>query len=315
MSWSKNGVVSELSAMDWHLSQPAEGALWQQYCDYYSLGLEEEGAVGHYAGLMECSSYQVAVQVWKHADAKGTAVVVHGYYDHVGLYGSLIRFCLQQGWNVVAFDLPGHGLSSGEQAAIDSFQEYDEVFSQVLQQAQAHLPGPLYAFGQSTGGAILINYLLKRHFTAEQNPFAAVSLMAPLVRPKGWASGRIIHTFARFFVRRVKRKFKQNSGNPEFGEFLLRDPLQPHHLNVRWVSALKVWLPYVESLPPSSVMVNIIQGDADQTVDWQHNMKVLAEKFPNQRLKILPGGQHHLVNESPEQRQRIYQQLAEWLTD
>ena len=78
MSWSKNGVVSELSAMDWHLSQPAEGALWQQYCDYYSLGLEEEGAVGHYAGLMECSSYQVAVQVWKHADAKGTAVVVHG---------------------------------------------------------------------------------------------------------------------------------------------------------------------------------------------------------------------------------------------
>ena len=93
------------------------------------------------------------------------------------------------------------------------------------------------------------------------------------------------------------------------------NPLQPHHLNVRWVSALKVWLPYVESLPPSSVMVNIIQGDADQTVDWQHNMKVLAEKFPNQRLKILPGGQHHLVNESPEQRQRIYQQLAEWLTD
>jgi len=299
--------------MDWHLKEEPDGAMWDQYCDYYSLGFEEEGAAGHYAGMVECASYQIAVQVWQHAEARGTAVIVHGYYDHVGLYGSLIRFCLQQGLNVVAFDMPGHGLSSGEQAAIDSFQEYDEVFSFIVQQIQANLPGPLLAFGQSTGGAVLINYVLKRQLTETQCPFAAITLMAPLVRPKGWASGRIMHTFARFFVRRIKRRFKPNSANPEFSQFLLHDPLQPHHLNVRWVTALKNWVPYVESLPPSALVVNIVQGDADQTVDWLHNMRVLAEKFPQRRLKILPGGQHHLVNESPEHRQQIYQQLTEWI--
>ena len=160
MNWSKHGVVAELSAMDWSFRYPAAGAQWQQYCDFYALGLAEEGCSGHFAGLMDSAGYQVVVQAWQKEDARGTAVLVHGYYDHTGLYSSLIRFCLQQDWNVVAFDLPGHGLSSGEQASIGSFQEYDEVFSHVLQRVQQSLPGPLYAFGQSTGGAILINYLL-----------------------------------------------------------------------------------------------------------------------------------------------------------
>ena len=314
MSWSKQGVVAELSAMDWSFRHPAAGVQWQQYCDFYGLQLAEEGCSGHFAGLMDSAGYQVVVQVWQKDDARGTAVLVHGYYDHTGLYSSLVRFCLQQGWNVVAFDLPGHGLSSGEQASIGSFQEYDEVFSHVLQRVQQSLPGPLYAFGQSTGGAILINYLLKRQLTPLQSPFAGVTLMAPLVRPLGWARGKIMHTFASLFVRRIKRKFKANSGDLQFLQFLQADPLQPRHLNVRWVSALKKWIPYIEAQPASAVAVNIVQGDHDGTVDWTHNLEILREKFPQQQLMVLPGGHHHLVNEAPDQRQRMYQQIAGWLS-
>ena len=307
-------MQAELGAVDWAFSQPASGLQWLQYCAAYGLEFAEEGCSGHYAGLMDCAGYHIAVQVWKKPSARGTALLVHGYYDHTGLYGSLIRFCLQQGLNVVAFDLPGHGLSSGEQASIGTFQEYDEVFSHLLQRVQQYLPGACYAFGQSTGGAILINYLLKRQLTPQQCPFAGITLMAPLVRPLGWASGRIIHTFASLFVRRIRRKFKPNAANPEFLHFIAnKDPLQPRHLNVRWVSALKQWIPYIEAQPASSVMVNIIQGDGDHTVDWRHNLQILQDKFPNQRLLVLPGGQHHLVNESPEQRQRMYQQIADWL--
>ncbi|WP_430460611.1 alpha/beta hydrolase [Thalassolituus sp. LLYu03] len=314
MSWTRNGVISELPVMDWSSQQPMAGSQWQQYCATYGLEFAEAGAAVHSAGMMAIDTHQIAVQVFRHPSATGTALLVHGYYDHLGIYGSLIRFCLAQGLNVVAFDLPGHGLSSGERASIGSFQEYDSVFSQVLQKVQEFLPAPVYAFGQSTGGAILMNYLLKRQLTPALSPFREICLMAPLVRPKGWRSGRMVHTIASLFVRRIKRKFNPNSADSEFLRFIAQtDPLQPHYLSVRWVGALKKWIPYIEALPASELVVNIVQGDADQTVDWRYNLGVLQAKFPNLRLKMIAGGQHHLVNESPALQAEIYATMKEWL--
>jgi len=179
---------------------------------------------------------------------------------------------------------------------------------------QQSLPGPVFAFGQSTGGAILINYLLKRRLTAHNTPFAEVTLMAPLVRPVGWNSGRFVHTFASLFVRRIRRKFNQNSADADFLRFIAEgDPLQPRYLSVRWVGALKKWIRYIEAQPSSELAINIVQGDADHTVDWQYNMTVLERMFPQRRLAMFSGGQHHLVNESPEMRGKIYQQIADWL--
>ena len=55
------------------------------------------------------------------ASPKGTVFILHGYFDHVGLYTQLIDRCLGAGFDVLAYDQPGHGLSSGTLTAIGSF--------------------------------------------------------------------------------------------------------------------------------------------------------------------------------------------------
>ena len=143
---------------------------------------------------------------------------------------SLIDYCLRQQLNVIAFDLPGHGLSSGEQATIRDFQEYDAVFSGLMDQVTENMDeGPasnLVAFGQSTGGAILINYLLKRGFTVNDCPFKDVILLAPLVRPVGWRKGIIFHPVVSLFMKQMKRKHGDSSSDEEFLDFVR----QPHDL-------------------------------------------------------------------------------------
>ena len=48
----------------------------------------------------------------------------------------------------------------------------------------------------------------------------------------------------------------------------------------------------------------VIQGHADETVDWQHNMSVLDSLTQPTYLQI-PEARHHLVNESELIRQQI----------
>ena len=65
------------------------------------------------AGHLSGDDQQTHIMAWQPADAVGTAIVVHGYLDHIGLYRNLISELLQRRMNVVCFDLIGHGLSTG----------------------------------------------------------------------------------------------------------------------------------------------------------------------------------------------------------
>ncbi len=64
-----------------------------------------------------------------------TMFMFHGFYDHMGLYRHVVDWALDQGFVVIACDLPGHGLSSGARASIDDFAVYQEVVQALFAQA------------------------------------------------------------------------------------------------------------------------------------------------------------------------------------
>ncbi|EPN14200.1 hypothetical protein A249_08742, partial [Pseudomonas syringae pv. actinidiae ICMP 18804] len=66
------------------------------------------------------------------------------------------------------------------------------------------------------------------------------------------------------------------------------------------------WIVRVESAPRSLRSPIIIQGDADMTVDWSHNLAVLKDKFSQPHILMLGHARHHLANETPELRARYF---------
>jgi len=296
MSFDPTRLIDSLPPLDGLISPPELAA----FCAFYHLPHERPG-VTQQLGALAINHDRIAVHRWVPAQATGTLLIVHGYLDHHGLYGHLIRYGLARNLAVVCFDLPGHGLSSGPRAEIDSFRRYQQVLGGVLaQMAQWQLPGPLHLLGQSTGAAIISHYLLAK----KPHDIGRVILLAPLVRAARWSLVDMTHRLIGRLTRSVPRKFSDNSNDPEFIAFLQADPLQAQIISARWIGALKQWIGKFLALPPSDHAPLVVQGEADDTVDWKYNLSVLGEKYPAMQLLRIPEARHQLANEAEPIRQR-----------
>lgn len=276
------------------------------YQRFYGLAdLSHERPPRTWLGRMDVGGYEIVGQVWVPQEPVATLFLMHGFYDHMGLFRHLIEWALSMGYAVISCDLPGHGLSSGSRASIDDFAEYQLVLQRLFQEADGlSLPKPWHLCGQSTGGAILIDHLLNHG--VESPAQGQVILLAPLVRPRAWGWSKFSYYLLKPFVTGIARRFSENSNAPAFLPFLLADPLQPRRLPTAWVGALACWIRRVESAPVSRRSPIIIQGEADMTVDWGHNLAVLNEKFSQPRILMLSHARHHLANELPEMRAQYF---------
>ncbi len=136
-----------------------EGLAYQRF--YGLAGLCGENVIRSWLGRLDVAGYEVVGQVWLPDSPVATLFLFHGFYDHMGLYRHVIEWALEQGFAVIACDLPGHGLSSGSRACINDFAEYQLVLQRLLLEAEGlGLPHPWHLCGQSMGGAIVTDHLL-----------------------------------------------------------------------------------------------------------------------------------------------------------
>lgn len=288
---------------------PAAQHCLDHYLDYYQINFARTNEqLVHGFGRVNLADTALATHYWLPPNAKGTLVIVHGYYDHVGIFGQAIKFGLDNGLAVLAFDLPGHGLSSGERVAIDSFDQYADGLDAILTAAQKLLPSPYYALGQSTGGSVLLNYLW-RYDAARAVPLLGhIALCAPLVLPRGWRySGRFLYSLVHRFIKRLPRGPSRSSHDTDFNRFVdEQDCLQSPTLSVRWVGAMKAWDQQLRRFPPLDKSVLVVQGSEDLTVAWRYNLQQIQRVLPNVRIEMIPGAGHQLVNEAQYLRAQVF---------
>lgn len=316
--WSKQQLVEQLPVFDRSFTVHSDPNVWESYWRFYRLDkqIQTRPEVHHHSGVFSHQHHRVVVQSWQWQDdvTRPTAIILHGYYDHLGIYGHLIEFCLTRGWNVVGWDWPGHGLSNGQAAAIDSFQTYDRILQHVLQELEISSENPCYLLGQSMGGAIATNYVLKHQQNSTDQWIKQLILFAPLVRPKGWKKIKLLHSVLKPIIRRVRRGQSHSSRDEEFMRLInSEDPLQAKYLPVCWVTALREWVDYIEAQPAISLTTILIQGSDEHTVDADHNMRILCDKFPYHVRLLERGIKHHMVNEIARLREPMFERLHQLL--
>lgn len=306
------------------LSRPSScTAPEREYFQHYGINFEEKyNEIDHYFGSISSDRFTIATHFFRNQNADKTCFILHGYYDHSGLFRHIVEYCLQRNFSVVIFDLPGHGLSSGATASIDSFERYQTVLADILDFFFEKTPKPWHAIAQSTGGAILSEFVLSN------NPklFQSIVMLAPLIYPVKWRVSKLSHFLSKSFIKKIPRKFADNSSDKNFLNFLEHhDPLQSRYLPLQWVTALDAWIGRFIALAvigterrtltnngsacEASCKTLIIQGQCDGTVDWEKNIPIYEKKFPRLETYFIACGKHQLANESAEILNEIYGEM------
>ncbi|MBV1881697.1 MAG: alpha/beta hydrolase [Pseudomonadales bacterium] len=286
----------------------------EAYLDFYGIDFANQyDGLQHRIGYFDAANYRVVMQSFCPSNPKGTVFVFHGYYDHVGIFGHVVRYAIEQGYAVVAYDLPGHGLSSGPTATIGSFSEYQVVLKTSIELIKGKFPEPWYAIAQSTGAAVMIEYLLGGQLNEDTSPFKKIAMLAPLVRPAQWVLTWCLYQVVRHFRDYIERKFAVNTSDQKFLRFLQEDdPLQSKQVSSRFVGAMIEYVARVKEYDRVSLSPLVIQGDSDETVDFQYNIPLLRQKFTNLNVATVKGGQHQLANESELLRKIIFGHITQY---
>lgn len=296
----------ELPLFDIGVQAPWQGEL-ARYAALYGLdALSQRPGIRHHFGHLEAWGYQIATQVFIPPRARGTLLVLHGYFDHVGLFTHAIARGLDRGYAVVAYDLPGHGLSSGEPCDIEDFAHYQEVMRDVVATLRPELPGPWVAVGQSTGGGILLDHVMSSLAAGQRPLFQRIQLWAPLVRIAEWRKVTLAVRLMSPFVSRIARHFRRSSHDEAFVDLVWhRDPLQNRYTPTRWLRSQIRWEQRLQALPGCRFPVSLVQGDEDATVDWRYNNDFVKRRCFVEKQVMVAGASHHLANERADLREQV----------
>ncbi|YBV93358.1 alpha/beta hydrolase (plasmid) [Bacillus sp. PK9-021] len=281
----------------------------KRYSEFYNLPTEN---IMYRYGFESFIHERLFIQSFRPLPVKAHILLLHGYYDHAGVLSTVIRFLIQQGFHVLTFDLPGHGLSTGERGAISEFSLYTGSIREVVRRHLSSSSLPVYIVAHSTGAAAAVDYILNNPETSQVRK---VVLVSPLVRPYRWNAITILVKPLKTFTRNLKRILRNNSSDAKFLRFVKNDPLQYDQVPLSWVEALIRWNELIKKGNPSSVPVLILQGKKDTTVDWRYNVGFLLKKFPNIEVELIENGKHHLLNEEELIRDNVFSSIHRYLTD
>ena len=129
--------------------------------------------------LATADGISLRTQRWTPGGAPRAAVVMtHGQGEHSGRYGHVGQAFALAGFAAYAYDLRGHGRSTGQRGHAPSYDAYLDDLQQVLDWAKRENSGrKFFLYGHSMGGQIVLNYCLRR----KPEP-AGVAVSAPWLR-------------------------------------------------------------------------------------------------------------------------------------
>ena len=245
---------------------------------------------------------------------KAAICLVHGLGEHGGRYAQVAEAFNQAGYALMASDLRGHGKSEGQRGHAPSYTVLMDDIFQLLETARERYPNaPLFLYGHSLGGNLVIHYALRR-----LPKLAGIITSAPLLRlaytPPHWKTGllHILHALRIHCTLPSGLDDRALSRDINVVRAYRNDPLTHNqitpNLGVDMIRNGEWNMAHAADLPCPLLLMH---GDADRITSAKATREFALRAGATCTLKIWDGFFHELHNEPDKDDVLAY--ILDWI--
>jgi alpha-beta hydrolase superfamily lysophospholipase len=244
----------------------------------------------------------------------GTVCIVHGLGEHSGRYDRLAGYLCGLGFSVAALDQRGHGRSGGARGDLPPYATLLDDIDRLLGEARSRWPGvPLFLYGHSMGGNLVINHALKR-----SPPLAGVVASAPLLRtafePPRWKTllGSLMRRIWPSFGTPIGLNVDHLSRDPAVVRAYREDPLVHGRVSVRFVDVLAAGRWALDHAASCPLPLLVMHGAGDRITAPEASAAFAAAAGERCTFQLWDGFYHELHNDPGHEAVLAY--VGDWLS-
>jgi len=239
-------------------------------------------------------------QYWEPATTKAVIVLVHGMGEHSTRYVDyVIPRLTENNFGVIAFDQFGHGNTTGKRGHCPSFGAVLESVDQVIEKAKSVFGAiPLFLYGHSMGGNVVINYALRKDHNLKgiiaTSPFLKLAF-----KPPAWkiTLGKFMQKIAPSIT--LNNELDSNDISRDVIEVqkynndpLIHDKVSPN-FSLTFIETGK-WA--IENANQLKAPLFIAHGSGDKIIDYKGSVE-FSNNSEKTTHKIYENGYHELHND------------------
>ncbi len=245
-------------------------------------------------------------------NAKATIIITHGIAEHSGRYQEITDFLNKEGFNVVRYDVRGHGQSQGKRGALKSYHQMIDDLHELVIEEKKNSELKIFLIGHSMGGLIVNMYGVKYH-----DIDGIISSAAPSYFIRDVLPFRIIgYKWLGFLAKKTNFADDQLSRIKAVEEAYINDPLNLKKFYFSLAGNMFVsGVRYLnKNIKYQQTPILILHGSADKIVPAEFSQR-LMDLIPHDQkeLIIYKDNYHEIFNDLD--RETVFNDVVRWLKE
>jgi len=259
-------------------------------------------------------SIQLYAHEWKSDSPRAAVILVHGHGEHIHRYEHVAQAFTQAGFNLLGFDLRGHGQSAGQRGHTPHYDDLQNDIADFFTQAAQRASGlPLFVYGHSMGGNLVLNHLLRF-----QPPVRAAIVTGPWLRlafeppAAKLALARMMEAISPSFSQSSGLETTALSHDPQVVRAYENDPLVHSKVTTRlFMGMYQAGLWALEHAAELKTPTLLMHGTADRLTSYEASREFAQTAGAKVTLRLWEGLYHEIHNEP--QKAEVLQTMLDWL--